>query len=80
MEILPLPAILPGPLDLAALNQRLRDRQVQLDWSRVISAPDTALQTLLANINPQDPGLGLETSGPAEHIAEHIIDAIARYY
>lgn len=76
MEIVPLPALLPGTLDLAALNQRLRDRQAQLDWSRVISAPDTALQTLLTNIDPQDPLLGLETSGPAEHI----IDAIARHY
>lgn len=76
MEPIKLPPILPGSLDLKATNQKLREGSVHLDWSTVISAPENALKTLLKGINQDNPGLGLEESGPTEHIVE----AIARHY
>uniref|UniRef100_B8HYW1 Helicase domain protein n=1 Tax=Cyanothece sp. (strain PCC 7425 / ATCC 29141) TaxID=395961 RepID=B8HYW1_CYAP4 len=51
MKIIQLPPILPGELDLAALNQQLRERSVQLDWSAVISAPESALKVLLEGLD-----------------------------
>ena len=37
MNIIQLPAILPGNLDLTAINEQLKNRAAQLDWSSVIS-------------------------------------------
>lgn len=51
MKIIRLPAILPGQLDLAAINQGLRKREVQLDWSAVVSAPEPALRQLLQGLD-----------------------------
>lgn len=76
MESIPLPPILPGSLDLEAINQQLQNGQARLDWRTVISAPERALALLLKNISPSDRCLGLEDNGPAEHI----ISAIARHY
>lgn len=49
-ETLVLPSQLPGRLDLADLNARLKAGTVVLDWSDVEEAPGEALQTLLADL------------------------------
>ena len=54
MEIIALPPILPGALDLIHVNQRLRAQQIQLDWSAVEVAPDDALATLLWGLDLSD--------------------------
>ena len=51
MKIIKLPPILPGDLDLAAVNQQLRERTAQLDWSSVVSASEHHLAILLAGLD-----------------------------
>ena len=51
MEIITLPATLPGGLDLSALNQRLRRGEAQLDWTGVLDAPAEALAALLVGLD-----------------------------
>jgi hypothetical protein len=51
METVNLPAVLPGHLDLVALNQQLRNHQAQLDWSLFEKATDQDLAILLAGLD-----------------------------
>lgn len=51
METIYLPAVLPSDLDLVALNQQLRDRQAQLDWSLFEKATDQDLAILMAGLD-----------------------------
>ncbi len=76
MELIHLPPLLPGTLDLNAINQKLQAGTARLDWGAVVSAPEAVLEQLLNGIGPNHLGLGLEQGGAAEHV----IDAIARYY
>jgi hypothetical protein len=43
METITLPRQLPGHLDLTQINQQLRDRTAQLDWSLVEEVKDPHL-------------------------------------
>lgn len=74
MNIIQLPAILPGNLDLAAINQQLLTGDVQLDWSAVVSAPDLELAFLLAGIDIciHADMLDAEDSTMSENIAERV--------
>ena len=54
MNIIKLPPVLPGNLDLAAINQQLRTRTAQLDWSAVVSAPESELAILLQEVDSND--------------------------
>ena len=54
MKTIQLPAILPGNLNFAELNQQLRDRHIQLDWSAVVSAAEEHLVTLLQGLDLSD--------------------------
>ena len=47
MQIIKLPPVLPGDLDLAAVNQQLRQGAAQLDWSAVVSVSEQHLAVLL---------------------------------
>jgi hypothetical protein len=70
MEILKLPAILPGSLDLAQINQQIHAGTHQLDWSAVLSAPQESLKTLLQGFTtPDTPALGFDTSDLSDPIA-----------
>jgi len=62
-EAVRLPATLPGDLDLAALNARLRAGSAALDWSDVTEASGDALAPLLAGLDLSEDAdaLGLET-------------------
>jgi hypothetical protein len=51
MNLIQLPPVLPGTLDLANINRQLRDRTAQLDWSAVVSATEPALSILLEGLD-----------------------------
>ncbi|MEM7712103.1 MAG: DISARM system helicase DrmA [Cyanobacteria bacterium P01_A01_bin.68] len=77
MQIINLPAILPGELNLEELNQKLRQGSVQLDWSSVISAPESQLNILL---NQLDLDKDADILGVEEEIAENIAIDIINYF
>lgn len=51
MDIIKLPPVLPGDLNLVELNKKLREHSIQLDWSAVISAPELQLAILLKGVD-----------------------------
>jgi len=79
MEIIKLPSVLPGELDLAEINDKLRRREVQLDWRAVVSVSQQHLAVLCAGLDLSNDidVLGLEEDGA---IAEHIMDEIAEFF
>lgn len=62
MKTIKLPAVLSGELNLTKINEELRKRIAQLDWSAVESAPDKHLSVLLAGLDISDDAdvLGIE--------------------
>ena len=78
MKIIKLPAMLPGALDLAVVNQQLRDRTAQLDWSAVVSASEKHLAVLLAGLDLSNDAdvLDCEDSTLSDTIAEKVVQAL----
>jgi len=76
MKIIKLPPILPGDFDLAAVNQQLRDRTAQLDWSSVVSAAEQHLAILLAGLDPSDHADVLGDSTLSETIAAKVVQVL----
>lgn len=76
MMIIQLPAILPGELDLVEINKQLRQHKIILDWSSVISAPESQLTILLEGIDLVEDAywLGIDSSA-----ADNIIQDIIKY-
>lgn len=78
MNIIQLPAILPGNLDLAAINEQLKNGTAQLDWSSVISANEQHLAVLLNGLNLNDSDdsdvIDLENSTMSDNIAKKVVD------
>jgi hypothetical protein len=66
MKVIKLPPVLPGDIDLQAINQQLQDRIAQLDWSAVTSASDSALVVLLKGLDISDDAdiLGIDGTIP----------------
>ena len=58
MNVIKLPGILPGNLDLSAVNQQLRDGSTYLDWSSVSSITEAQLEILLAGIPAESDAIG----------------------
>ncbi|MGF1674335.1 MAG: helicase, partial [Rivularia sp. (in: cyanobacteria)] len=77
MQTITLPTILPGELNLEELNQKLRQGTAQLDWSAVISAPESQLNILL---NHLDLDKDADSLGVEGEIAENIANDIIRYF
>src|SRR5258708_4649735 len=76
MEIIALPAALPGGLDLPALNRRLRAGDVTLDWSAVAADADlAALQALLQGLDLSDTVLNGDTL--SEALAPRVIAVLS---
>ena len=77
MKVIKLPPVLPGDIDLQAINQQLQDRTAQLDWSAVTSAPETAMVILLDGLDQSDDAeiLGFEGA-----IADHVVQVISTYF
>jgi hypothetical protein len=85
MKIIKLPPILPGDLDLAAINQQLREecfthspgkRTTQLDWSSVISASEQHLAVLLAGLDLSNDAEVIGDSTLSETIAGKVVQAL----
>ncbi len=74
--IIQLPVILPGELDLVDINKKLRQHQIILDWSSVISAPESQLAILLDGIDLEKDSDWLGING---EVSEHIVNDIANY-
>ena len=74
--IIQLPPILPGELDLVDINKKLRQHQIILDWSSVISAPESQLEILLDGIYLEKDADWLGIDG---EISDHIANDIANY-
>jgi hypothetical protein len=74
MIVIQLPPILPGDLDLATVNQQLRDRTARLDWTGVVSAPATALDGLLAGLDLSNDADVLGIDNPA--LSDTLIDQL----
>ena len=78
MKIIKLPAMLPGALDLAMVNQQLRDRTAQLDWGAVVSASEKHLAVLLAGLDLSNDAdvLDCEDSTLSDTIAEKVVQVL----
>lgn len=76
METITLPAVLPGDLDLAEINQQLKAGQVELDWSAVQSVDREHLAVLLEGLEIGDNADCLGINGT---MAESIMDAIVSF-
>lgn len=74
MEIIKLPSVLPGELDLLNINKQLREHNIQLDWSAVVSAPESQLVVLLDGIDQVEDADWLINGDIAEKIANDIIN------
>jgi hypothetical protein len=74
MEIIKLPSVLPGELDLLNINKQLREHKIQLDWSAVVSAPESQLVVLLDGIDQVEDADWLINGDIAEKIATDIIN------
>jgi hypothetical protein len=74
MRVIQLPSTLPGDLDLAAVNQQLRDRTARLDWTGVVSAPSAALDVLLAGLDLSDDADVLDINNPT--LSDTLIDQL----
>ena len=63
MDVITLPKILPGELNLEAINQRLQAGETTLNWSEVATASQEHLAILLAGLDLVDHNeiLGIET-------------------
>ena len=61
--VIKLPAMVDDRIDLAAINQQLREKSAALDWSGVVSAPENYLEILLKNLDrvKNSAELGLNT-------------------
>jgi len=71
--IIKLPPILPGDLDLADINKQLRSHKIQLDWSAVVSAPESHLAVLLAGVDSVEDADWLISGDIADNIAHDIV-------
>lgn len=80
MNIIQLPSILPGDLNLTAINKQLLGGEAQLDWSAVVSAPDRELAILLADmdISTHAEVLDADNSTMSENIAERVIKLLTK--
>ena len=63
MNIIHLPPVLPGELDIHELNSHLRAGEVTLDWSEVKEASAKTIASLLAGLDLVEHGelLGIAT-------------------
>lgn len=75
--IIQLPAILPGDLDLSLINQQLHQHEITLDWTSVISAPQSQLAILLGGLDLVEDADWLGTNG---EITENIANDILNYF
>lgn len=79
MNIIQLPAVFPGDLDLAAINQQLKYGTAQLDWSSVLSVKEEYLAILLNGFSCLDLDnnvIDSESSTMSDNIAEKVVKCL----
>src|SRR6266699_7270246 len=74
VNVINLPQVLPGELDLEAINRSLRSGETTLNWSQVEDAPEVHLAVLLAGLDLVEHSeiLGIET------VPESLSDGVLR--
>ena len=79
MNVIRLPQIFPGALDLAAINYSLRMGEASLDWSQVREAPRGQLALLLAGLDLVEHSeiIGIDTI--SEDLAKEILHVLSPY-
>jgi hypothetical protein len=79
VNVIRLPQILPGELDLAVINHSLRTGEATLDWSQVGEAPREQLSLLLAELDPVEHSeiIGIDTI--PEGLAQEILHVLSPY-
>ena len=77
MESVHLPVTLPGGLDLAALNTRLRAGEATLIWTAVETAPAEALATMLQGLDLSDHADALGLGTIPEWLGDALLGALA---
>ncbi len=73
METVNLPSVLPGKLDLVALNQQLRDRTAEINWSLFQKAKDEDLALLLAGLDMGEDEAVLGIDSMSDKIGDRIL-------
>ncbi|HEY6406846.1 MAG TPA: helicase, partial [Ktedonobacteraceae bacterium] len=78
MIIINLPPVLPGELDLKALNLALLNDEATLDWSCVLEAPENTLTAMFAGLDLVEHSeiLGIETV--PDHLSEVVLRVLSR--
>ena len=75
MNIIQLPAVLPGDLDLAEINQQLKNGTAELDWSSVLSVKEEDLAILLNGFSDLDSEvIDSENCTMSDNIAQKVVD------
>ena len=75
MNIIQLPAVLPGDLDLAEINQQLKKGTAELDWSSVLSVKEEDLAILLNGFSDLDSEvIDSENCTMSDNIAQKVVD------
>jgi hypothetical protein len=77
MNVIKLPSVLPGDLNLSEINQQLRQGTAQLDWSAVVSASEQELAVLLAGLDLSNHADEVGVDGA---IADNIATEIIRFF
>src|SRR6266446_6695464 len=78
VNVINLPEVLPGELDLEATNRSLLSGEVTLNWSQVEDAPEVHLAVLLAGLDLVEHSeiLGIETV--PDSLSDVVIHALSR--
>jgi hypothetical protein len=80
VNIIHLPPVLPGELNLADINLRLHLGEATLDWSQVQEAPEEQLAVLLAGLDLVEHSdvLGIDTI--PDHLSNIVLHTVTKIY
>src|SRR5258707_412686 len=73
-----LPPQLPGQLDLKALNRQLMYGSIELDWSKVRTASEHDLRTLLTRLDLAEHAEALGLATISDQLAEQIMQVLTQ--
>ena len=78
MNVINLPPVLPGDLDLKALNLILQTEEVTLDWRNVKEAPEDHIAVLLAGMDLVEHSEILGIGTVPDELSDVVLRALSR--
>ena len=78
VNIIHLPKVLPGELDLQAANLSLQSGEATLDWSQVEEAPENFVAVLLADLDLVDHSEILGINTVPDSLSEVVLQVLTR--